>query len=269
MGSLSIKGKIFHPPGLWGLNKPVAGASIKIEDLDLPGRQNDVIWQGSTDSNGNFQGTTSDWQDRITVTPATHFTPAITIADPTDIMLLQITISQNTPTGTKQITAPFVWLGNNLPSPPMLVTWGPPDAVVKINGHECYTRQDIESNTTTAINSGSPLTIQVYGPDALLLQPLTLPTDQLRNWIKQRYSGSVNGLLDGIPFPTPPDWAVGVFVILVGVGILCLAIGASVILVCLGIAVIYAVSQHYKNISVHQKTDASTGQNYIEFEITK
>src|SRR6187399_3204649 len=104
MASLQIKGKLIFPPGLWGLTKPVAGASIKLTDLDIPGRNNDVIWQGTSDQNGNYQGTTSEWRDTITVTPSTPFTPAITVPDPTDLMLLQVTVTQNTPQGQKSIT---------------------------------------------------------------------------------------------------------------------------------------------------------------------
>ena len=202
MASLQIKGKLIFPPGLWGLTKPVAGASIKLTDLDIPGRNNDVIWQGTSDQNGNYQGTTSEWRDTITVTPSTPFTPAITVPDPTDLMLLQVTVTQNTPQGQKSITLPFTYLGSNIPSPPIMVNWAPPDPVIVVNGSACYTPQDVKNRTTSAADSGQKITIQVYGQDALMLQPLTLPHAQLRNWIKQTYGNNVNGFLDGVPIPT-------------------------------------------------------------------
>ncbi len=65
MAKLKLKGKVTYPPGPWGNNKPVKGAKIKITDIDAPGRTNDVIWEGTTENDGVFQGTSKEWQDRI------------------------------------------------------------------------------------------------------------------------------------------------------------------------------------------------------------
>lgn len=268
MAKLKLKGNVVHPAGFWGINRPVKGASVEIVDIDAPGRTNDVIWKGTTNASGAFQGESSEWKDTIILTPAVPGTPfspgipAVTGSDPADVLMLQIIVSQSTPAGQKQVTLPFAFLGDNVAGPPIVVTWAPLDPVVKVNGAPCYSPNDVQSNVKSAIDTNaSSISIDVYGPDANTLIPLTQPPAQLKQWILQQ-RGQVQGLVD------PPSWAVGTFVILIGVAILCLAIGATAVLLAIGIAIILAVAMGYRTIKVEQKTDAQ-GQNYIHFELQK
>ena len=269
MAKLKLNSTLVPPAGFWGVNRPVKNATVKIIDLDAPGRHNDIIWQGTTDANGAFQGESSDWKDTITLTPAIPGTPispgipAITGPDPTDILMLQIVVSQATANGNKQATLPFAYLGDNLPTPPVTVTWAPSEPAVKVNGVTCNTPDEtLQRVRTSAQQQDAKITIDVYGPDAVALGPLALPLTQLRQWIQQQ-----RPLASG--FVDPPSWAVGTAVILMAVAVLCLAIGATAVLFAIGIAIILAVAMGYRNIEVEQRTDAQTGENYIHFELER
>jgi hypothetical protein len=269
MARLKLNGKVMHPPGFWGTNKPVKGAQVKITDIDLPGRVDDVIWQGITDNNGIFQGEAAEWQDQLQVSPAlpaTPLTPAVPAKyapDLTDLLVLTITVIQNTPAGQKQMTAPFPFAGDNV-QVPVLVTWAPPDPVVKVNGNSCYTAQDVRLRVQEAMNANQPISIQVYGPDANTLIPLTQPTDQLKQWIIQQRQQMV-GAFEIIV----PGWAIGTFVILVGVSILTLSVGATAVLLAVAAALFITVVMGYRIKKVEQKTDVASGLNYINVELEK
>ena len=138
MATLQLKGKVLHMPGSWGQAVPVSGASIKVIDIDKPGQgsSDDVIWTGTTDSNGNFQGQSSEWQDRKKITIPGYFkgTPPKWIPphdewvpDLTDIISLKAEITH----GTHQVSLPLMYINDGTPSPPLVVPWGPTNLVTK------------------------------------------------------------------------------------------------------------------------------------------
>ncbi len=68
MSKLQLNGKVLYMPGTWGVALPAQNVHVYIVDIDQPGKGDDRIWSGTTDSSGCFQGTSSEWQDSITTT---------------------------------------------------------------------------------------------------------------------------------------------------------------------------------------------------------
>jgi len=254
MAQLQLKGKVFYMPGTWGPAVPVQGATVKIIDIDQPGKGDDQIWTGTTDANGNFQGTSSEWQDSTTNRlwvpdwRGGHW-ETFTVPDITDILVLQARVSQ----GGHETVLPFVFIGNNIESPPLIVAWGPPPRVLgKVNGVECTSVTAMNDKLKTAIQANStPITIEVYGLEATALRPLAQAPDQLRTWVRQRLN-----LPAGAYNPWGGD---DVFWVLVGVAIIILAVGASALMIAIGIAIIIAVLKGYKNVNVEQCINVPAG----------
>jgi hypothetical protein len=253
MSKLNLKGKVIYPPGFWGINRPVVGANIEIRDIDAPGRHNDKIWEGQTNSQGVFQGQSSDWVDKIQigVKPIPGSFPPklepIYGPDPTDILVLTTTIKQ----GNKEVTLPFPFLGDNVEVPPLLVPWGPidPVPVVTVNGEPCYDPQEVASKVKSNIDNGKPLSISV---------------SDLKKWIKiQRLP------IAGVVEVAIPAWAAGTFLILVGVAILCLSASASALIMGVAVALILSAVLGYRVKHVEMKTDPSTGQTYLDLQMEK
>lgn len=67
MGKIRINADLYYPPGPWGLQQRVANATVDIIDKDAPGRGDDVIWSGTSDSRGHLEGQSSDWQDSVSL----------------------------------------------------------------------------------------------------------------------------------------------------------------------------------------------------------
>lgn len=290
MGNLKVKGRIIYPPGFWGINKPVVGAQVTIQDIDAPGRSNETIWQGSTNSQGGFQGTTSDWQDQILIgyRPVPGSLPPrlqpIYGPDLTDVPVLTITIEQKTPTGNKQITLPFPFLGDDKEGPPILVTWAPPDPVVKVNDNPCYTREEVSNKVREAIDQNKPINLKVYGAEAEALKPLTYADDQLRDWISRQQpqialvvddyikdtkditDDHTNKALVAVTVATSiPPW----FFIFVGISLICVSAAASVVILAVAFAIVWSVKSGYRVKHIGMKTEAQTGLVYLDVEMEK
>lgn len=120
MPSISIAGRLVHAPGPGGAQVPVSGADIRIYDIDAPGRGDDLIWEGRTNAQGQFSGTSANWQDSVKV--MTPFGPK-TVADASDILLLKMEVKQ----GPNAVTiSPFV---TNAPVP-VVVPWPQPAGAI-------------------------------------------------------------------------------------------------------------------------------------------
>lgn len=125
MAGVDIRGTVRYVPGPWGRARPAAGVEVKVIDVDI-GNANDSIWSGVTDSNGAFSGTTADWRDMRTVTVGSGRASVTSqVADPSDVMLLRVQISQRLGARLFQVELPFVPAPPGLPPPPLLVPWGP------------------------------------------------------------------------------------------------------------------------------------------------
>ena len=91
-------------PGPWGISEPIKGAVVKIIDKDPGGGgSDDTILQRTTNSTGKFSGLSSDWKDKKIVRywqplPLPGRWQTRTVADPLDVMLLEIEVKH----GNKQ-----------------------------------------------------------------------------------------------------------------------------------------------------------------------
>ena len=145
MPTLNLSGKVVHGIPTDGVAGPCAGASIEVYDLDQGGDGNNLIWSGRTDTNGNFAGTSADWQDNNSVRVTTElpghwegFPPKwvpggqITKDLPVpDVLLLKVIVSQQTPNGSKSQEFPFVQGAGPIPAVPLVVPWASPTTVSK------------------------------------------------------------------------------------------------------------------------------------------
>lgn len=63
MSRLTLSGKVLYND----MKTPVAKARVQIYDLDQGGNGNDKIYEGMTNSNGEFSGLSRDWKDENTI----------------------------------------------------------------------------------------------------------------------------------------------------------------------------------------------------------
>jgi hypothetical protein len=265
MAKIRVKGTVYYPPGPWGANLPVGGATIRIIDVDAPGKGDDTIWTGTTDGNGNFDGMSSEWQDSTTtsiwmvdsiVPPRGHW-QTITIPDLTDARLLNVKITK----GSSEITLPFPYVSDEAPPIPLVVNWFPqPFAIANVNGIDITTDRpgDIHDKIKALVEARTPsFKVRVYGPYATALEPITRPRAELQQWVVQRL-----GLPASTHILTPnlADWAIVTICIVIAVVIIALGLGvpvstgAGIFLACLGIAVVIAVATGYARINATQCT---------------
>ena len=171
MGKVQLSGRVQHIPGSWGVSVPVRGASIEVIDID-PGGSDDVIWTGSTDTEGKFSGTSKEWQDTKTfsvwvqdslIPPRGHWENK-TVPDPTDLLLLKVRVKQ---AGRTHEAFPFL---NSSPVP-VVVPWGPPTiltrdsrALVIVNNTVDLGRADLKALYQFLETSGDAVARAILGP---------------------------------------------------------------------------------------------------------
>lgn len=121
MGQLNIAGRVQYMPGPWGADVPAAGAQLEVFDIDTNG--DDRIWSGSTGADGRFAGTSSEWQDKVSVPvwqplplPGKYVNKQV--PDPTDLLLLKLRVRVD---GREHVVQPFL---NGTPVP-VLLPFGP------------------------------------------------------------------------------------------------------------------------------------------------
>ncbi len=123
MSAINISGKVCHAPYPQGANVPCANAVVQVFDIDAPGRGDDLIWTGTTNSNGLFSGQSSEWQDMVNLR---YWTPRgwrdRDVPDVTDILSLKVRVTQG---AQSKEFFPFV---NQSPIP-LFVPWRPPPPV--------------------------------------------------------------------------------------------------------------------------------------------
>ena len=268
MAKLKLKGNLMYPPGPWGTNKPVKGAQIKITDIDAPGRTDDVIWTGTTNNDGVFQGTSKEWQDRIQLTPgipATAITSAVRPTygpDPADVLILKIEIAQ----GQNKIMAPFVFAGDNV-QVPIYVTWGPPaNNRGTLNGVNFTDFNQLINKVVSTIEQKDPIDLRLYGDWSTAATPLVLlikksPLERTKQIFPDSQPGSIEIVVGGTVITVSATALAGLAALVLAIGSLVLLAGASVFLVCLGIAVVLAVVNGYVNIEGSQTTTTDSQGN--------
>ncbi|MBI4279758.1 MAG: hypothetical protein HY660_15010 [Armatimonadetes bacterium] len=247
---------------------------MEIVDVDAPGAGDDRIWSGNTDNNGSFGGESSEWQDVKTIKvketirnplwPYNSFDIEVekTITDVSDVLSLVAHVVQDTAQGRKETTLPFAFVSDATPSPPVVVPWGPPQPPVvgKVNGEECRSDVEIHTKVVAAVDAGRrPITMEIYGPSVAVFEPLTRTQAQLREWVQRKLG--IFGRTDLMGNRAVAEISVGQ---LLAIAVIILCIGAAIFTVLVGLAILYAIYKGYTPIRAQQRTNATTGETYLE-----
>lgn len=163
MPTVHIAGRVQYMPGPWGLDRPAAGAQVEIIDLDANG--DDRIWSGTTDTQGRFGGTSSNWQDTIEVpvfNPLRGTWDRKQLPDPGDVLLLRARVRLQ---GREHVVMPFA---NGTPVP-IVLPWGPvlareQRALVVVNNTVAGGRQDLRALYAFIEAAGDAVARGLCGP---------------------------------------------------------------------------------------------------------
>jgi hypothetical protein len=178
MSKIQISGRVQHLPGAWGAAVAARGASVEVIDVD-PGGSDDVIFAASTDAEGRFAGTSSEWQDNRTFsvwvqdswTPPRGHWESRSSPDPTDTLLLKLRIKQG---GKVLDVFPFA---NGAPLP-VLLPWGAPfvpkeaRALLVVNNTVAAGAAKYRGLYQFLEGSGDAVARQVCGPHYRIVQSL-------------------------------------------------------------------------------------------------
>jgi predicted acylesterase/phospholipase RssA len=124
MPSLNISGRVIHGIFVGTVAPPCAGATVQVYDRDQGGNGDDLIWTGTTNANGEFSGTTSEWMDLNTVRIGFSSLPV------PDVLLLKAVVTQQMfPTGTNRQEFQFPQAVLPSTSSPLVVPWASPTPV--------------------------------------------------------------------------------------------------------------------------------------------
>ncbi len=143
MATIDVRGKFVYMPGPWGLARPAAGVSLTIVDRDA-GNPDDTIFTGTTNSSGEFSGTTSNWRDTVSVSVNTPWGSASRdMPDLADVPVLWLEARQPVGNLNRHVSLPCPLPLPGLPPPVVVLPWGPPGRTrVRVNGSDKSTLND-------------------------------------------------------------------------------------------------------------------------------
>ncbi len=151
MGRIDLRCKVLYMPGPWGAAIPAAGVSVRLDDLDV-GTSSDTIFTGVTNAAGEFSGLSAEWRDTRNVRVGAVQTA---VFDPSDLMSLQVTLSQVQGSLARRVSLPFLPAPANLPQAPIVIPWGPPGMTrVAINGVPVNTLPQIQQALRGLLDTG-------------------------------------------------------------------------------------------------------------------
>ena len=271
MSSLHLRARVVYMAGPWGAAVSIPRAAIEVVDVDLPGLGDDLIWSGTTDDNGRFDGWSSEWHDSATV-PSVTFDKwgrphwgTTTVEDPTDVLALAIHVTE----GGHDVWLPFAYIGDDQQSPDVIVSWGPanqpaPSAptwppfggvfnpqlplafIASVNGHGCLIPPDISARVHAEIGARSDsIRIDVLDPVAVGLMAFASNATNVLEWaggqlgIPEHWRPGRNESMDA----SASGLAVGCAVVKTGAV-------PSPVLTAVGVAVLYAVNKGYVKVSM-------------------
>lgn len=278
MSRLNIKAKVMYMPGPWGMNEPVKGADIKIIDIDIGGKD-DVIFSKKTSSIGRVSGISKDWKDKRTIRvweafPLPGQWKSKTVADPTDMMLLEIDVRE----GAKHIRAPFVYLGNNM-EVPIIVPWGKesiPEVIgsvvsslmptLAVDGKKYSDPMLAQKSARKKFEAGQrKVELSLNGPEALAFMPFA---DKSFAELKDLVDDVLPGVKEFL-YPNPIGAAE-----LSAIALIILASGAvvsgTILSSCVGFCLILALYLGYTDIQLEVvQGTASSPMPGIKFKLAK
>ena len=243
--------------------QPVAGASVKIIDKDEDG-QDDVILTRITNDQGNFSGTSTEWQDTRR-SPI----PGATLPPWTDTMILWFEVRKN----GKKHDGPFMYVPGTALSAPIVVPWlEVSSTLARVNGVACDSPQDIISEVSRAANRGIPIDIEILDPTTVsAMQILTESEQEIHDWLEStnqvlgQLLQQITGRRSSGPSSTIQALAVepvsSTVLIIIACCVLALAIGASAVLVSVAVSLTLATSKGYCTIGADQATELDAQGN--------
>lgn len=255
MPTLNIRGRVMCFPG----TLPLQSASIEIFDVDEGGNGDDIIFTGTTDSNGYFQGTSKDWVDRNTVRRKVG--PIWVNVDVPDAPIFMVRIRQGS-NDTGRIPFPQPPVGS-APIIPIIVPWSCIGLrKPKVNGVECNDGYDLQVKARAAFERREPIVhITLYGPDAMAFIPFAGKNlDELKILMGARLPGAPSMLYSN---PVVADDLAYIAIILLCAGA---AYSISTIATAVSIALVLALILGYKHVKVHTNTGPD-GTVTVDFEV--
>ncbi len=115
MSRLMLGGKVLYSD----MQTPVVNARVQIYDLDRGGNGNDRIYEGRTNSNGEFSGLSQEWVDRNTIRINTPF--GSFIQEVPDVLALEFRVDAD----GRVHKGPYFHIGDNA-SVPIVMPIAPP-----------------------------------------------------------------------------------------------------------------------------------------------
>lgn len=258
MASLNIRGRVMAFPGNEGLQH----ANVVIIDIDSGGNGDDVIFSGTTDENGYFSGTSTDWVDTNTVRVDKPW-PLHGSADvPTpDALALKVRIRKG---GDDTGYLPFVNPPSGAPVVPIIVNIINVRHKPQVNGQDCSDGYELQKKAREALERGDPeVVISLYGPDAT---PFMAFGGRELGKLRDLATGRLPGL--GPMISTKPAVAnemLAISLIILSVGA---AYSVGVIATAVAFALILALILGYKKIWVEVSTGAD-GTVKVDFHVAK
>lgn len=280
MTQLKLKGRISYMPGPWGGDVRGKQLPVKIIDIHPIKGTRQTIWEGKTNNNGDFTGTTQDWRDVIAVPTLIPGILPTKVPDPTDVLLLVIQVKE----GGNWHEYPFAFITNNLqirtflPFPPSW--WNANNDRATLNGASITDLQALSDALFRAIQSKQPrITLKLYGNWSNSAGPIVdrireTPLKRAQRIFPNAQSGSlIIPIGGGVLITISAASIVAAATLVLAIGAAILLTGAAVMVVMLGVAVIIALLMGYASIEAKQEIttnpDGTTSnETTIELSLT-
>jgi hypothetical protein len=279
VAKLKIKGRVSYIPGPWGLNVRGKQLPVKIIDIHPVKATRQIIWEGKTNDNGDFSGTTKDWRDIVTVPSVVPGVPPTRMPDPTDLLWLVIQVKE----GGKWHEYPFIFVADNIQAPTVLPFppdgWNPNNDRATLNGADITDLQALSDVLFKAIQSRQPkITLKLYGNWASSAKPIVdrireIPLKRFQRVFPNAKAGSITiSIGTGITITLTAAAILASASLVLAIGAAILMSGAAIMVVLLGIAVIIALLMGYASIKAEQKTltnpdGTTTNEVSVEFSL--
>lgn len=184
MAILTFNQQVRYFPGI----VPCADATVTVYDVDAGGNGDDVIYTGTTDSEGFFRGQSREWVDTNTARVPIGFGRSISQAVP-DVLVLQVRIRKN---GQDTGRIPYAVNPAGVPAPPIILPFGSPQTTVHVDGVVMDTMADIFIKVVDDIRTDRQYwVLAIRGPEAEVFDRLVnLTSDELLDFLDGLFPGT-------------------------------------------------------------------------------
>lgn len=241
MAILTFNQQVRYFPG----TVPCAGATVTVYDVDAGGNGDDVIYTGTTDSQGFFRGQSREWVDSNTARVPTGFGGFITQNVP-DVLVLQVRVRKGNQDSGRM---PYAVTPVGVPAPPIILPFGSPQSTLHVDGDLCNSTGDFFGKVMDKLANGQDLKIAIRGPESEIF-------DRLANVSPNDLLDYLDGLFPGIKVALNQSSNLADPVTIVAITGLVLACGAvtvgMIIAASVGTALILALLLGYCNVRFSQ-----------------